>query len=156
MVSQSRPYLYAHRTAQKRQPPERLAIPVLRVHVQGSEIVITASDSDYMMTYHKPANSPRLLAKSFPRKEDRRVSMTLAGFLTAAYKLANDRAGAGLDRVVRTLRYYALKQSNPTPAPYRLPPAKLGQGNRNSRVACPSRSVEVGPRACGRRSGRLL
>ena len=39
------------------EPPERLAIPVLRVDVQGSEIVITASDSDYMMTYHKPANS---------------------------------------------------------------------------------------------------
>ena len=94
MVSQSRPYLYAHRTAQKRQPPERLANPVLRVDVQGSEIVITASDSDYMMTYHKPANYPRLLAKSFPRKEDRRVSMTLAGFLTAAYKLANDKARA--------------------------------------------------------------
>ena len=92
MVSQTRPYLYAHRTAQKRQPPERLAIPVLRVDVQGSEIVITASNSDYMMTYHKPASSPRLLAKSFPRKEDRRVSMTLAGFLTSAYKLANDKA----------------------------------------------------------------
>jgi hypothetical protein len=44
------------------------------------------------MTYHKPANAPRLLAKSFPRKEDGRVSMTLAGFLTAAYKLANDKA----------------------------------------------------------------
>ena len=91
MVSKSRPYLYAHLTAQKRQPPERLANPVLRVDVQGSEIVITASDSDYMMTYHKPANS---LAKHFPRKEDRRVSMSLAGFLTAAYKLANDKARA--------------------------------------------------------------
>jgi hypothetical protein len=64
MVSQSRPYLYAHRTAQKRQPPERLAIPVLRVDVQGSEIVITASDSDYMMTYHKPANSPGFSLKA--------------------------------------------------------------------------------------------
>ncbi len=63
-----------------------------RREVQGSELVITASDSDYMMTYHKAANSPRLLAKSFPRKEDRRVSMTLAGFLTAPYKLANDKA----------------------------------------------------------------
>ena len=62
MVSQSRPY--AHWTAQKRPPPERLAIPVLRVDVQGSEIVITASDSDYMMTYHKPANSPRLPQKA--------------------------------------------------------------------------------------------
>jgi hypothetical protein len=39
MVSQSRPYLYAHRTAQKRQPPERLANPVLRVDVQGSNLL---------------------------------------------------------------------------------------------------------------------
>ena len=92
MASRSPPYLYAPWTAQKCQLPERLAIPVLRAAVRGSEIVITASDSDYAMTYHKPANSPRLLAKSFPRKEDRRVSMTLAGFLTAAYKLANDKA----------------------------------------------------------------
>jgi hypothetical protein len=38
-------------------------------------------------TYHKPANSPQLLARRFPRKEDRRVSMTLADFLTAACKL---------------------------------------------------------------------
>ena len=65
---------------------------MLRVAVQGSEIVGTASDSDYVMTYHKPANSPQLLARSFPRKEDRRVSMTLADFLTSAYKLANDKA----------------------------------------------------------------
>jgi hypothetical protein len=58
MVSQSRPYLYAHRTAQKRQPPERLAIPVLRVDVQGSDIVITATDSDYMMTYSQASKLP--------------------------------------------------------------------------------------------------
>jgi hypothetical protein len=62
------------------------------VAVQGSEIVVTASDTDYVMTYYKPANSPQLLARSFPRKEDRRVSMTLANFLTAAWKLANDKA----------------------------------------------------------------
>jgi hypothetical protein len=73
-------------------PVKLTIIPVLRVSVKGSEIVVTASDSDYVMTYHKPANSPQLLAKSFPRKEDRRVSMTLADFLTAAWKLANDRA----------------------------------------------------------------
>ena len=65
---------------------------MLRVAVQGSEIVVTASDTDYVMTYYKPANSPQLLARSFPRKEDRRVSMTLANFLTAAWKLANDKA----------------------------------------------------------------
>jgi hypothetical protein len=77
----------------KRRPAARpLNTPVLRVAVQGSEIVVTASDTDYVMTYHKPANSPQLLARSFPRKEDRRVSMTLADFLTAACKLANDKA----------------------------------------------------------------
>jgi len=60
--------------------------------LQGSEIVVTASDTDYVMTHDKPVNSPQLLARSFPRKEDRRVSMSLAEFLTTACKLANDRA----------------------------------------------------------------
>ena len=60
--------------------------------VQGGEIVVTASGTDYVVTYHKPANSPQLLAKSYPRKEDKRVSMTLAQFLTDAWKLAKDRA----------------------------------------------------------------
>jgi len=77
-----------------RSPPRLTTIPVFRVAVQGSEIVASASDTDYVMTYHKPANSPQLLARSFPRKEDRRVSMTLADFLTAACKLANDKAGS--------------------------------------------------------------
>jgi hypothetical protein len=44
------------------------------------------------MTYYLPADSLKLLARSFPRKEDRSVSMTLADFLTAAWKLANDKA----------------------------------------------------------------
>lgn len=78
----------------KRRPPARPTnIPVLRVEVQGSEIVVSASGTDYyVVKYHKPANSPQILARSFPRKEDRSVSMTLADFLTAAYKLANDKA----------------------------------------------------------------
>ena len=76
----------------RRPPPRPTTIPVLRVAVQGSEIVVTAPNTDYVMTYHKPANSPQLLARSFPRKEDRRVSMSLADFLTAACKLANDKA----------------------------------------------------------------
>ena len=78
---------------QKRRPPARPpTTPVLRVEVQGGEIVVTASNSDYVVTYHKPANSPQLLAKSYPRKEDKRVSMTLAQFLTQAWKLAKDKA----------------------------------------------------------------
>jgi len=44
------------------------------------------------VTYHKPANTSQLLAKSYPKKEDRRVSMTLAQFLTDAWKLAKDKA----------------------------------------------------------------
>ncbi len=76
----------------KRPPPQPTSNPLLRVAVKGNEIVVTASESDYVMTYHKPADSPQLLAKTFPRKEDRRVSMTLAHFLTAACKLANDKA----------------------------------------------------------------
>jgi hypothetical protein len=75
-----------------RPPPRLTTIPVFRVAVQGSEIVITASGTDYVMTYHKPANSPQLLARCFPRKKDRLVSMTLADFLTAACKLTNDKA----------------------------------------------------------------
>ncbi len=39
-----------------------------------------------------PADSMELLARRFPRKEDMSVSMTLADFLTAAWKLANDKA----------------------------------------------------------------
>ena len=58
MASRSPPYLYAPWTAQKCQLPERLAIPVLRIAVRGSEIVITASDTDYAMTYHRSASSP--------------------------------------------------------------------------------------------------
>jgi hypothetical protein len=78
---------------QKRRPPDRPpTTPVLRVAVQGSEIVVSASGNDYVVRYHKPANSSQLLARSFPRKEDRRGSMTLADFLTAARKLANDKA----------------------------------------------------------------
>jgi hypothetical protein len=75
-----------------RPPPRQAAIPVLSVAVKGAEIVVTASGSDYAMTYYKPADSTRLLAKTFPRKEDRRVAMTLAEFLTAGCKAANDKA----------------------------------------------------------------
>ena len=55
-------------------------------------IAVAASDTDYAVTSREPANFPQLVAKSYPRKEDRRVSMTLAQFLTDAWKLANDKA----------------------------------------------------------------
>jgi hypothetical protein len=79
--------------SQNRRPPERpTTVPVLRVEVQGLEIVVIASDTDYRVAYHKPPNSAQLIAKSYPRKEDRRVAMTLAEFLTTAWGLANAKA----------------------------------------------------------------
>jgi hypothetical protein len=93
MTSRNSQPLSVQWNPQKRRPADRpLTTPVLRVEVQGGEIVVTASNTDYVITYHKPANSPQLLAKSYPRKEDRRVSMTLAQFLTDAWKLAKDKA----------------------------------------------------------------
>jgi hypothetical protein len=35
----------------------------LRVEVRDDEIIITLPGTSYMVTYHKPANSPQLLAK---------------------------------------------------------------------------------------------
>jgi hypothetical protein len=75
-----------------RPPPRPITHPALRVAVQGREIVVTASNSNYVMTYYLPADSLKLLARRFPRKEDMSVSMTLADFLTAAWKAANDKA----------------------------------------------------------------
>ena len=67
--------------------------PVLRVAVQGSEIVVSASGTDYyVVKYHKPANSPQLLAKDFPYDDDRRTELTQAEFLATAWRLANDKA----------------------------------------------------------------
>ena len=69
MASQNRQPLSVQWNPQKRRPPGRpLTTPVFRVAVQGSEIVVTASDTDYAMTYHKPENSPQLLARRFPGK----------------------------------------------------------------------------------------
>ena len=62
--------------------------------------MVTAPGRDYVMTYHKPADSLKLLAKSFPRKEDRRVTMTLASSPDSGLH-ARQRQGArvGVDRM---------------------------------------------------------
>jgi hypothetical protein len=92
-MSSRNPQSLSMQRSQRRPPARPTHTPVLRVAVQGSEIVVSASGTDhYVVKYHRPANSAQLLAKSFPRKEDRSVSMTLADFLTAAHKLANDKA----------------------------------------------------------------
>jgi hypothetical protein len=62
------------------------------VEVLEDEIIITLPFTNYTVTYYKPANSPGLLAKNFPTKDDSRVPMTQAEFLERAWKLASDKA----------------------------------------------------------------
>jgi hypothetical protein len=50
----------------------------LHVGVWKDEILITLPGTNYTVTYYKPANSPGLLAKNFPTKDDSRVPMTQA------------------------------------------------------------------------------
>ena len=42
--------------------------------------------------YHKPRNSPQLLARSLPVNEDRNAEMTQGEFLVLAWRAANDKA----------------------------------------------------------------
>jgi len=51
---------------------------------------------NYTVAYYKPANSPGLLAKNFPTKDDSRVPMTQAEFLEREVRQG---ACARVDRV---------------------------------------------------------
>jgi hypothetical protein len=64
----------------------------LHLEVRHGNIIVALPGTTYTVTYHKPTNSPQLLAKNFPRKDDGRVPLTSAEFLTRAWKLANDKA----------------------------------------------------------------
>jgi hypothetical protein len=60
--------------------------------VNAEEIVVTLPFTHYTVTYYKPDNSPQLLARNFPSKDDSSAPMTQAEFLAQAWKLANERA----------------------------------------------------------------
>jgi hypothetical protein len=64
----------------------------MQVDVRDDEIIVTLPGTGYSVTYYKPANSPQLLARSFPMEDDRRSSMSLSDFLARAWKLANEKA----------------------------------------------------------------
>ena len=66
--------------------------PKLSVQVVDDEIVITLLGTEYSVTYYKPENSRGLLAKRIADKDDPRIQMTVAEFLTKAWKAANDKA----------------------------------------------------------------
>ena len=65
----------------------------LHVEVLEDEIIIILPFTNYTV-YYKPANSPGLLAKNFPTKDDSRAPTTQAEFLERAWKLANNKARA--------------------------------------------------------------
>lgn len=66
--------------------------PKFEVLVSGNDIVITLMGTSYSVTYLKRKNSPGLFAKDITLKDDPRIPMTSAEFLTGAWKLANDKA----------------------------------------------------------------
>jgi hypothetical protein len=57
-----------------------------------ANIRVSLAGSNYAVTYHKPRNSPQLMARSLPVNEDRNASMTQGEFLAIAWRAANDKA----------------------------------------------------------------
>jgi hypothetical protein len=64
----------------------------LHIDVVDDEIIVTLPFTIYTVTYYKPPNSPQLLAKNFPSKDDPRVPLTQAEFLARAWRVATDKA----------------------------------------------------------------
>ena len=64
----------------------------LRVEVLGDEIIVILPATSYGVTYHKPGNSPQLVAKNFHSKTDSRAPITEAEFLARAWQAANQKA----------------------------------------------------------------
>ena len=64
----------------------------LLAEVQNGYIVVRVLGTSYIVMFHKSADSPQLLAKDYPLKDDHRAPMNQATFLTSAWKLANHKA----------------------------------------------------------------
>ena len=68
------------------------AEPQLRVRVVGDEIVVTLPGYHYAVTYFKPSQGTRLIARNSPITDDPRITMKKSEFLARAWKLANAKA----------------------------------------------------------------
>lgn len=66
--------------------------PKFSLHVAGNDMLVTLQGTSYAVTYFKRRGSPGLFAKDIVHKDDPRIPMTSAEFLTGAWKLANDKA----------------------------------------------------------------
>ena len=65
---------------------------MLGVQVIDEEINVSLPGYSYSVIYYKPDNSPQLLAKRFPDRDDLRIEMKQSEFLTQAWRLANQKA----------------------------------------------------------------
>jgi hypothetical protein len=61
------------------------------LNVSADEIVVTVPSTNYTVTYYKPDNSPQLVARKFPNKDDSCAPMTQAEFLAQAWRLTNEK-----------------------------------------------------------------
>lgn len=65
----------------------------LRLKVQGDEIVVSLSGTNYVVTYYRAAAFPQqLLTKSHSGREDQSATMTQAEFHARAWNVARDKA----------------------------------------------------------------
>ncbi|MGA8689145.1 MAG: hypothetical protein ACLQF1_09430 [Methyloceanibacter sp.] len=64
----------------------------LLIEVRGNKLLVIQPGTTYVVTYYKLPNSPQLIAKNFPRENDKRAPMTQSQFVTRAWQLANDKA----------------------------------------------------------------
>jgi hypothetical protein len=72
--------------------------------VRDDELVVTLLGSGYSVTYFKPAELAHLLAKNFPRENEKGALLTQAEFLNQAWRLANAKAAAlGLLPIARPM-----------------------------------------------------
>jgi hypothetical protein len=58
--------------------------PRLRVQMVNDEIVVTLPGFHYSVTYCKPSNAPRLVARNVPIADDLRITMKKSEFLAKA------------------------------------------------------------------------
>jgi len=75
-----------------RKAGEMSSEPRLRVQVVNDEIVVTLPGYHYAVTYYKPLQGIRLLARNSPITDDLRITLKKSEFLAKAWKLANAKA----------------------------------------------------------------
>jgi hypothetical protein len=64
----------------------------LQCQVRDGEIIVIFQGTHYSVTYFRPSDLPHLIAKDFPRENEKGAPLTQAEFLAQAWRLANAKA----------------------------------------------------------------